>query len=368
MLDTKIKGSPGSLHQLADWFRDVLAAEIHESVTSAYRARTNTETDWTGPAGDSFRQRMTTAGGKADDVCADAKAGSSLAEQVATNLTTSKRRMDEVRAEAAKAGLTVTADGILPPGSAPAEPSPRATPQQERTYSAAVTLHRNQLAAYAKAQKDVAAIRKDMSFFEMSKKNMIDDLVGKAPFQAASFANDTYIAHAMAKRASRLGMARRSIMTRARDFSRTQPTGNIGTQDYRGQREHLRTKQGYGKLAQKAGGKALRASRTAPVIGMVIAGGVLAWDLEHGKPPTKAISSAVVSTAAGMGAGSLIGGAVGGTFGNVPGAIAGGVGGMLVGAGVGAVYDTGWDKLHMQDKGWVKWTDKKLTSGWHKVF
>ncbi|SDD13790.1 hypothetical protein [Actinokineospora iranica] len=354
MLDTKIKGNPESLYQLADWFKNVLSEEVDESVNQVYRARTNTEADWTGPAGDSFRQRMTTGGKKAEEVAEDAKTGFSWAERQAASLETHKRRMDAIRADAEKAGLTVTADGILSPVAAPAELPAGATPQQEPTYAAAAKAHQNQTAAYAKATKDIEKVRNDLSSFEMTAKNAIDDLVKKWHFQALAFANDTYIAHAMSKRAAKYRMRQSSIMSQARGFSRANPTANIGTQDYRQQRQHMRTQKSFGKLAQKAGGQSLRAARVVPGLGIGIAIGVAWYDIEHGKPPTQAISSGVVSTVAGMGGGAAIGAVVGGAFGNVPGAIAGGLGGLAIGVGTGAVYDTVWTKSGMQDNGWVK--------------
>ena len=368
MLDTKIKGNPGTLHALADWFRDTLADEVHTAVTQAYRARTNTEADWTGPAAEAFRGRMTTGGKKADEVAADAKTGFTWAERAAADLESHKRRMDAVRADAQKAGLTVVPDGIVAPGAAPAKPQTGATPEQVQGYNTAAAAHARQVAAYKKAKEDIDKIRDDLSAKEMVVRNFLDDLIGKAPFNAVAFANDSYIGYIMSKRARKYMGRRQSLMAMAEKYARSHPTNGSTYRGHGGDlQRQIRAQQGFGHQVQNAAGKAVRAGRVVPVVGAVISAGVLWWDLEHGKPPTKAITSAVVSTFAGMGGGAVIGGTVGAAFGNVPGAIAGGVGGMVVGLGTGALYDTWWDK-NVKGSDFEKSSDKWIKDTWNKIF
>lgn len=368
MLDTKIKGNPGTLHALAAWFRDTLADEVHTAVTQAYRARTNTEADWTGPAAEAFRGRMTTGGKKADEVADDAKTGFKWAERAAADLESHKRRMDAVRADAQKAGLTVTAEGIVAPGAAPTKPQAGATPQQVQDYTTAAAAHGRQVAAYNKAKGDIDKIRNDLTAQQMVVRNFLDDLIGKAPFNAAAFANDSYIGYIMSKRVRKYMGRQQSLMAMAEKYARSHPTNGSTYRGHGGdlQRE-IRAKQGFGHQVRNAAGKTARAGRSVPVIGVAISAGVLWWDLEHGKPPTKAITGAVVSTVAGMGGGAIIGGAVGGAFGNVPGAIAGGVGGTIVGLGAGALYDTWWDK-NVKGSDFEKSSDKWIKDTWNKIF
>jgi hypothetical protein len=368
MLDTVIKGNPGSLHALAGWFRDTLADEVHTAVTQAFRARTNTESEWTGPAAEAFRHRMNTGGKKADEVSDDAKTGFKFAERAAANLESHQRRMNAVRADAAKAGLTVTAEGIVAPGAAPAKPQAGATPQQVQDHNTAAQAHARKVAAYNKAKQDIDKIRDDLSASEMTLRNALDDLVGKAAFNAAAFANDSYIGHAMAKRAQKYRHRQQDIMNRARDYNRTHPSNGTTYRGHGGDMQRqVKTQQGFGHQVKGAAGKTARALRVAPGIGVVIGAGVLWWDLEHGKPPTKAISSAVVSTFAGMGGGAIVGAAVGGTFGNVPGAIAGGVGGTVIGLGAGALYDTWWDK-NVKGSDFEQKSDKWIKDRWNDIF
>jgi hypothetical protein len=368
MLDTKIKGNPGTLHALAAWFRDTLADEVHTAVTQAYRARTNTEADWTGPAAEAFRGRMSTGGKKADEVADDAKTGFTLAERAAADLESHQRRMAAVRADAQKAGLTVVPDGIVAPGAAPTKPEAGATEQQVRDHDTAAAAHGRQVAAYNKAKADIEKIRSDFSAKELIVRNFLDDLIGKAPFNAAALANDSYIGYIMGKRAQKYLGRQQSLMAMAEKYARDHPTNGSTYRGHGGDlQRQIRAKQGLGNQVKTAAGKTIRAGRVAPVIGLAISAGVLWWDLEHGKPPTKAITSAAVSTVAGMGGGALIGGAVGGTFGNVPGAIAGGVGGAVVGLGAGALYDTWWDK-NVKGSGFEKSSDKWIKDTWHKIF
>lgn len=372
MIDTTVRGDLGGVTRLADWMRTRLVTEVDEGVNQAYRARSTTEADWEGPAGETFRTRMTTGGKKADDVTENARTGFKLAEEWVRITDKHKRRMEAVRDTARTAGLTVTAQGIVDPGAGPAtptRPAAGATSDQLAQYGTAVSAHADhakKIAAYRKAVTDIGAIRKDLNVFQRYMQNAIDDVASKPHLVATAFANDTLVAKWAKEKATKLDLRERSIRGRALADARANPHNGA----YRGQphTDHgraLRRQSQWAKWAGRAG-KGARFASKVPLLGLPLAAGIAAYDIGvNDKSPSKAITGAVLSTGVGVGVGALVGGAIGGSVGNVPGAIIGGGAGAIAGLGAGALSDTLWDD-HMP-KSWEKWMDNKLESGWRKV-
>ncbi|GIG87161.1 hypothetical protein [Plantactinospora endophytica] len=352
-LDTTIKGDPGSVDALSRWFKGTLSAEVDASVTQAYRARSNTQTDWEGPAGEQFRDRMTTGGKKADEVTKDGETAFSIGEKWVDEYEVHKRRMDAVRDRAEAAGLTLTAKGIVDPGAgpgAPAELPPRAPQPQEQAYSAAYAAHQEhqkKVAAYRRAERDIQAIRKDYSVKQLYIKNLVDDLAKKWPFHAAVFADATIVAGVAAHQARKWAERGRSIGGQTRAHNRTNPypesrRGTGGDADRFDRTNRSLGRQGvkaarYLRLASAVGAK-------VPLIGTPIAIGTVVYDIKDGKSPSQAIVSGFLSTGAGTAAAIVVGAAAGGAWGSVPGAVAGGGAGFVVGLFSGPAVDAAWEK------------------------
>src|ERR1700741_4827613 len=157
-IDTKIDGDPESIRGAARWMRGTLSTGVHDCTTQIYAARTNSEAEWTGEAGDRFRAKMTSGGGKADTLSADAdRAGQSM-EVFADDLQTARTRMGRAREIAAGGGLTLPDPQILDPGPAPAAPgtlAADASPEEATAHQSAVNAqnaHARQVVAYNEAQ------------------------------------------------------------------------------------------------------------------------------------------------------------------------------------------------------------------------
>jgi uncharacterized protein YukE len=123
------------------------------------------EAVWGGTAGEAFREHLRQGRQDADELswavrrCGDALIG--FADETDTVIA----RMNQARAVAAEAGLTVTPTGIEPPGPVPVAPRvvPGAAPLSGDVGSLAIPLdavaHQRQVAAWTEVQATVAQAR-----------------------------------------------------------------------------------------------------------------------------------------------------------------------------------------------------------------
>lgn len=117
-LDTQVHADPAACRITGWWLRDV-ADRVYDVGTVLQRATIESETVWTGAEATTFREHLRTGRRDADELswamrrCGDALVG------FAADVDTVLARMDQARAVAAVAGLTVTPTGIEPPGPSP---------------------------------------------------------------------------------------------------------------------------------------------------------------------------------------------------------------------------------------------------------
>lgn len=373
-IDTTIKGNPEGIRAAAQWLKGTLSEGVHDGVTQVFAARTNTEADWTGPAGEQFRGRMDTGGKKADDISTDARKGAETCEKWAGDMSTAQRRMEQLRQQAAKAGLTVTGNTIQHPGPAPATPGDLpgdATTAQKTQHNTAVRAQQDyakKIAAYNSAQKEAADIRKEMNFGRDVAKNACEEIVKKPQFQAAALEDATFVAGASAAMRQRMASKARmmkglaSRMGQPGQVYRGVPGSDVG--------RNLRNISAANRSASKAATAARWAGRfggKVPIIGTAIGIGSAVYDVKaQAKSPGKAIASTGAGMLAGAGAGAATGALVGSVFpgaGTAVGAVAGGVVGGVVGLGTSAAVDAGWDRLPKGLTGAVG-----LKRGWNSIF
>lgn len=382
-IDTKIDGDPESIRGAARWMRRTLSAGVRDCTTQIYAARTNSEADWTGDAGDRFRAKMSSGGGKADTLAADAdRAGQSM-EVFADDLHTALTRMGRARDIAAEGGLTVTATQILDPGPAPADPGTLAADASAEEVSAhrsavdAQHVHARQVVAYHDAQTEAGSARSVLDFGKQVAQNVWADLTGKAGFQAADLGTGVAGALAAANASALRGQAKAlaaygqtlaqryvgvGAKSRSADVARWLAQRGAGSADDLAggsspatlramQAERLRISgQMYGNsmtteaaeaAAKRAGGisrvlnpmlsRSIPILREVPVVGLAVTAAGVGYDIHTGKPPGKA----VVSGLAGFGASVAVGAAIGGPVGAVV-----GIGVGLVASGLAdAAYD-----------------------------
>ncbi|CAM4292387.1 hypothetical protein KIPE111705_46555 [Kibdelosporangium persicum] len=354
-IDTEIKGNPESVRAVARWLDGTVGEGVHNSVTQLYQARTNTETDWTGPAGEQFRGRMNSGGKQADEISTDAKKGAEFCQRWAGDMSTAQRRMEQLRESAAKAGLTVSGNKILHPGPAPAKPgnlAQDATSAQQAQHAQAVQAQQDyakKIAAYNSAKTDAEQIRKDMSFGRDVAKNGCEEIVKKPLFQAGALADGTFAAGASAAMQKR--MAQKARINKGLAAKLGQP-GQVsrGIQGSDVNR-NLRNIAAANRTANRAATTAKWAGRIGgrvPIAGTLIGLGAMGYDIHNGKPVGKAVVSTAAGIAASAGAGVAAGAAVGSIFpgaGTAAGAVVGGVVGVGVGLATSAAVDAAWDKI-----------------------
>jgi hypothetical protein len=374
-IDTTIKGNPEGIRAAAQWLKGTLSEGVHDGVTQVFAARTNTEADWTGPAGEQFRGRMDTGGKKADHISTDAKKGAETCEKWAGDMSTAQRRMEQLREQAAKAGLTVSGNTIQHPGPAPAAPGDLpsdATTAQKTEHNTAVQAQQDyakKIAAYNSAKTEAAQIRSEMNFGRDVAKNVCEEIVKKPGFQAGALADATFAAGASAALQKRMASKARMMkglasgMAKPGQVYRGVPGSDVG--------RNLRNI----SAANRSAGKAATAARWAgrfggkvPIIGTAIGIGSAVYDVKNGKSPGKAIASTGAGMLAGAGTGAATGALVGSVVpgaGTAVGAVVGGVVGGVVGLGTSAAVDAGWDRL---PKGLTGAIDSGLKKGWNSIF
>ncbi len=163
-IDLKVVGDENSCRSAADQLMS-LADGITQGGTAFHTARSESETLWTGQAGDAFRARMQPAGEKTDDVADSSRTAAQNLHAFADDLTTVKARMTQARNIAASAGLTVNGDTIADPV---APPSPPAQPSAPGGNSSAPNPgavqaqqdYQRQQAAFQQARETVSDARK----------------------------------------------------------------------------------------------------------------------------------------------------------------------------------------------------------------
>ncbi|EIE99194.1 WXG100 family type VII secretion target [Saccharomonospora glauca] len=346
-IDTKIEGDPETIRTAARWLRNTLAEAVHDCTTQIYAARTDTEADWTGPAGDAFREKMTNGGKKADGIADDARSAADHFDRFADDLHTAQTRMERARAIARDGGVTVQGTQIIDPGPGPDAPGDLpddATPEQRAQHADAVTAHQQharKLAAYREAATEASSAREEFNLKESITKNLLYEVQKKPPFHASFVADGLFAGYAANRAAAKALTAKWARMGAARQLS------NVTGITHRGL-PHSDTGRAL-KAAERARGAAANArtwSRTAravggkiPVLGLGITAASTAYDIAAGDTPAgKAIvvngGSLAASIAAGAAVGSVV--PVGGT-----------VVGAIVGTGVGLVASgalgTAWD-------------------------
>ena len=160
-IDLRIAGDEQSCRDTADQLI-ALADTVNQGGTAFHTARSESETLWTGKAGDVFRDRLQPIGTKVDDVADQSHAAAQALHGFADDLTTAKSRMNQARSIAAAAGLKIDGDTIEQPqapppiqGPAPAGTTPPATPE----YEAQQQQYQREQTAYQQAAQTAAEAR-----------------------------------------------------------------------------------------------------------------------------------------------------------------------------------------------------------------
>ena len=120
-LDIEVTGDPEGIRASARWLGGA-STTVSDSAHDAHRAGAESESGWTGAAGDGFRRLATRISRMTDDVFHDLTGTRDALDTHASDLDAVNREMERARQVAAAGGLTVTPTAILEPGPAPAAP------------------------------------------------------------------------------------------------------------------------------------------------------------------------------------------------------------------------------------------------------
>ncbi|MER6990994.1 hypothetical protein ABT337_17785 [Saccharopolyspora hirsuta] len=169
-IDTFVAGDTGSCRSTAAWLGSV-SGGVHEIGTGLHRARVDSESCWSGQAGDAFRNVMKVNGADADELAEQVTVVKKALEKFAGELDTVQRRIDQAREVAASKGLTVTPTTIEGPGPAPRNPARngpgyRSMPDEKRAEiegvdAARLAEHEAKVRAFQEAKLTVDAARRD---------------------------------------------------------------------------------------------------------------------------------------------------------------------------------------------------------------
>jgi uncharacterized protein YukE len=160
-IDLRVLGDVQSCRNTAEQLTSLAEGAI-QGGTAFHTARSESETLWTGQAGDAFRERLQPLAAGVDDIADHSRTAGQALHQFADDLTTVNARMGQARSIATAAGLRVSGDAILEP-EAPTPQGPNANgtkPAETPEYTAAIRNYQAQQAAYRSAAQTAQEARK----------------------------------------------------------------------------------------------------------------------------------------------------------------------------------------------------------------
>lgn len=120
-IETDVKGSPGTCRQTATWLTS-LAQGTHQAADSVRAARSESETTWTGSAGDGFRNATDGLDSDTDELGDHATSMANALNDFAASIDLVAQQMAQARDLAQKGGLSLIGTVIAPP--TPPGPAP----------------------------------------------------------------------------------------------------------------------------------------------------------------------------------------------------------------------------------------------------
>lgn len=118
-LDTEIKGEPGNIRSVAQWFRRDLKGGFGDLGAAVAVQRTSATGDWEGDAATAFGGRALTLVEASDDGASTSGRVATLVGDLAEDLRSAQESMADVRARARGGDLVVTGFLVRNPGAAP---------------------------------------------------------------------------------------------------------------------------------------------------------------------------------------------------------------------------------------------------------
>jgi uncharacterized protein YukE len=349
-INTRIAGSPTSIHSTATWLRSRLQTGVHDCGSQVYKARTDAEGGWQGDASSGFQTKMGDGGKVIDGLHSDVGTLSQSFDQYADGLHTAQAGMQRAKDIALRGGLTVNGDTIEDPGSAPTAPQSlptdgSTTPQQVQQYNSAMQAvqdHQLKVVAFNQAKEQADWANRIFDDAKSAGETVWEDLFSKKYIHATEFTNGV-AGHLIDIQNKTLKAEAESLRTDAAKFEDNY-LNSPGGSDQAKLNEELRFNNMMkasaldGEVSDLAriGGK-------IPVLGLAISATGVGWDIAHGKPVGKAIFSGTLGTGAAIGTEVLTASAVAESTGIIVAAVTPVGAAILAGALVGVAADYAWD-------------------------
>lgn len=353
-IDTTVTGDAAAIRTTATWLRSTFAPAVATYSDGLTSARTTAGSDWDGTASYGFQAVALTLSGNGDDLDLDAQGAATALDSFADALESTQESLMTLRATARAAGLTLTTDQILEPGTAPVVPAVppddgSATPQQVSRYQAAVTasaVHAAASAAYAQAETDAVTIG---DFFEdalAALKSVPDATAVRWGLVSSTFVA-SFTAAALTFRASTL----RASADLLRESAAAAETRYLtaGNALERAFQENLRydARSAADDLVRHAddldvGRWSRMFAGKLPVVGTAVTIAGIGWDVHNGKDVSTAVVGATAGTLATIGTVatvSFFGGPVGWGVGA----------GVIVGIGTAWAAEWAWENVVSDD-------------------
>lgn len=375
-INTVVKGTPSSCRASADLLGKIDHA-VHNTGSAISRVKSESESCWSGQAGDAFRQAMSQKGKYADDLAEAAGRAEKALNHFADQLQTVIGVIKQARGVAREHELTVTPTTIEPPGPAPKGPALPAdsapysyelpTSQEIQAYEAAKAAYDRKVQGYKEAKATVeqarekeaaahkalaSAMEYESGLLESLKKGASWTLVGAShgmltqpQMMADEFRSK---AASFTERAARAGqLADDPALTASQRAHYLSQQEKLNTKANNATAKAAKTQVAADRMHQRLGvgpktarvlGKTV--AKKIPVVGTGLSIGVQAEAvINDGKPVGKAAMNVAGGAAGGILAGAAVGFCIGGPVGVVV-----GVGVSAVASGIGSwageeVYD-----------------------------
>ncbi|RKT86200.1 hypothetical protein SAMN05421805_10293 [Saccharopolyspora antimicrobica] len=346
-LDIKVDAQPSTIRTAADWL-DGMARAVDAALDTINRVRGESETGWSSEAGQAFRDGMGKIGPRVDEVSISYAGLAAELRRHADAIDTIKVRMNQARELALKEGLVVQGDLIMEPGPEPPAPTPLpadkpATPEQQAAHTAAVQAEAafvRKVQAYADCTMLVAEARRLENESVAILNRFLGGLIEKSPFNASDVltglagatAGQTAAMRAKAMQIARSGSIEISERLAQNPYMSLQArtraaaihiTRSMEVADLERKAIASRTAQWVDKLGPRTKGflqltldfgkkpptagsgllrGALKVGSKLPVVGLLITGGGIGYDISVGKDPATSVASGLGGFVAGAGA------------------------------------------------------------------
>jgi len=371
-LDIEVKGDPASIRAVAAWL-GTASTSVDDSGAQVRRTRGESETGWSGSAGNGFRTVASTVAAKVAELATDLGGTRDALNTHAGDLDAVKAEMARACGIASAAGLVTTETMILEPGPAPAAPTPLptdrpATASEQQAHAAAgqaQVAHAGKVQACDACAVIVAAARAKETDSQGTLNGFLSGQAEKAPFTIANMGggfaalsiNRTSKFRARAqmfanRAARRAGLARSGGLwnlvknTVAKEYNLYKRNAALSKATPTAWSRGLDKLPGWAKTGLTRNlSRTTPVLRRVPVVGALITAAGIGTDIAMGKNAVQSTVSGVSSLAAG----AYVGAAIGGPAGLVLGA--------AVGAGVGFVVDEWGDDIAQgagEAVGWAK--------------